>query len=323
MAYPIPCEIPKSITATVSRPSIVIICGPTASGKSLLGLELAEALNGEIVSADSMQVYIHMDIGTDKPSVEVRKRIHHHMIDLVYPDQRFDAALYGEGAVRAIQGIADSGKRAFLVGGTGLYIKALVHGLFSCPAIPHEIRGQLQRDARERGAAYLYEELKRIDPGSASTIHPNDAYRIIRALEVWRTVEKPVSELRQGHGFSQDRYRVLKIGIDVERKTLYRRIEARVDRMIDRGLVAEVERLFNLGYGQNLRPMQSIGYRQIGAYLHGDLSRDRAIELIKRDSRRYAKRQLTWFRGDSEIHWVTGSNSKGDVFTRVKNFLKV
>jgi tRNA dimethylallyltransferase len=307
----------------VSRPSIVIICGPTASGKSLLGLELAEALNGEIVSADSMQVYIHMDVGTDKPPVEVRKRIHHHMIDLVYPDQRFDAAQYGEGAVRAIRGISDSGKRAFLVGGTGLYIKALVHGLFSCPAIPREIRGQLQSDARERGVAYLYEELERIDPGSASTIHPNDAYRIIRALEVWRTVGKPVSELRQGHGFSQDRYRVLKIGIDMERKTLYRRIEARVDRMIDRGLVAEVERLFNLGYGQNLRPMQSIGYRQIGAYLHGDLSRDCAIELIKRDSRRYAKRQLTWFRGDSEIHWVAGSNSKGDVFTRVKNFLKV
>jgi len=307
----------------VSRSSIVIICGPTASGKSWLGLELAEALEGEIVSADSMQVYIHMDVGTDKPPVEVRRRINHHMIDLVYPDQLFDAAQYEEGASRAIQAVLDSGKSVFVVGGTGLYLKALIHGLFPCPTVPDEIRRGLQKETRQRGAAHLYEELRRVDAGSASQIHPNDTYRIVRALEVWRGLGKPISELRRNHGFSQDQYRVLKIAIDVERAELYRRIEARVDRMIDFGLVAEVERLFDLDYGPDLRSMQCIGYRQIGSYLNGDLSLDQAIGLIKRDSRRYAKRQLTWFRGDSEVQWLPRKNLWGETLKRVKKFLKV
>ncbi len=307
----------------MSRPSIVIICGPTASGKSSLGLELAEALEGEIVSADSMQVYIHMDVGTDKPPVEVRRRINHHMIDLVYPDQPFDAAQYAEGASRAVQAVLSSGKSVFVVGGTGLYIKALVHGLFPCPTVPHEIRRGLQKETRQSGTAHLYEELKRVDAGSASQIHPNDTYRIVRALEVWRGFGKPISELRHNHGFSQDQYRVLKIAIDVERAELYRRIEMRVDRMIDFGLVAEVERLFGLSYGPDLRPMRSIGYRQIGSYLNGDLSLDQAIGLIKRDSRRYAKRQLTWFRGDSEVQWLPWKNLWAETRQRVKKFLKV
>jgi tRNA dimethylallyltransferase len=307
----------------VSRPAIIIICGPTATGKSLLALELAKAFNGEIVSADSMQVYIHMDIVTDKPPVEVRRRINHHMIDLIYPDQTFDASRYREGAFQAIQVITDSGKRTFVVGGTGLYIRALIHGLFPCPPIPPETRIRLQEEARRIGMGHLYEELKRVDSRGAAKIHPNDSFRIIRALEVWEALGKPISELQQAHGFSQTSYRVLKIGIDRERRELYRRIETRVDRMIDRGLVTEVEQLFKLGYDRNLRPMQSIGYRQIGSYLHGDVPLERAIELIKRDSRRYAKRQLTWFRADPEVYWLSGRDIEIEALQKVKNFLKV
>ncbi len=307
----------------MSRPSITIICGPTASGKSTLGLQLAEVTDGEIVSADSMQVYIHMDIGTDKPPAEVRQWITHHVIDLVYPDQPFDAAQYREAASRAIHTIASSGKKVFVVGGTGLYLKALVHGLFPCPPIPEEIRMRLKEEAKLKGTFHLYEQLKQADAATASTTHPNDAFRIVRALEVYRATGKPISEHRQTHGFSQKSYRVLKLAIDVERAGLYRRIEARVDQMIERGLVEEVERLCARGYDRNLKSMQSIGYQQIGAYLHGELSLDSAIELIKRDSRRYAKRQWTWFRGDSEVCWLGGKRPEAEAARMVKNFLKV
>ncbi len=307
----------------MSRPAIITICGPTASGKSPLALELAKTLDGEIISADSMQVYIHMDIGTDKPPAEVRQRIKHHMIDLIYPDQSFDASRYRKEALQAIQVIRDSGKKTFVVGGTGLYIRALLYGLFPCPPIPPGTRIKLQEKARRLGIGHLYDELKRVDSRGATRIHPNDSFRIIRALEVWEALGKPISELRQAHGFSQTSYRVLKIGIDRERGELYRRIESRVDRMIDRGLVTEVEQLFNLGYDRNLRPMQSIGYGQIVSYLHGDVPLERAIELIKRDSRRYAKRQLTWFRADPEVYWLSGRNIEIEALQKVKNFLKV
>ena len=302
---------------------IVIICGPTASGKSMLGLDLAEALNGEIVSADSMQVYIHMDIGTDKPSTEIRQRITHHVIDLVYPDQSFDAAQYRDAASQAIQAVTHSGKRAFVVGGTGLYLNALVHGLFSCPPIPQEIRMKLREEARERGSARLHEELRRVDSAAAGRIHPHDTFRIVRALEVYRTVGKAISDLQRAHRLSSEPVHVLKMAIDVERKDLYRRIEERVDRMMKRGLIEEVESLFNLGYDRSLRPMQGIGYRQVGAYLHGELSLDRAIDLTKRDSRRYAKRQWTWFRGDSEVRWLPEKRPEVEALRMAKNLLKV
>ncbi len=307
----------------MSTPPIVIICGPTASGKSMLALELAEALNGEIVGADSMQVYIHMDIGTDKPSAEIRQRVAHHVIDLVYPDQFFDAAQYREEACQAIQTITHSGKTAFVVGGTGLYLHVLVHGLFTCLPIPEEVRMSLREEARECGPACLHEELRRVDSAAAERIHPHDTFRIVRALEVYRTVGKPISELQRAHRLSSEPVHVLKMAIDVERKDLYRRIEERVDRMMEGGLIEEVESLFNRGYDRSLRPMQSIGYRQIGAYLREELSMDRAIDLTKRDSRRYAKRQWTWFRGDSEVRWLAGRGLEVEALRMVKNHLKV
>jgi tRNA dimethylallyltransferase len=288
-----------------------------------LGLELAEELGGEIVSADSMQVYIDMDIGTDKPSIEVRARIGHHAIDLVYPDQAFDALRYREAASRSIEVITQTGRTAFVVGGTGLYIRVLLHGLFACPPIPSEVRAALRRQAREFGVVQLYEELKQVDRTTANRVHPHDALRIVRALEVYRASGRPISELRQTHGSVQGAYRSLKLALEVERDDLYSRIDTRVDGMIERGLLGEVERLLNLGYTRDLRSMQGLGYRQIGAYLHGDCSLERAIELIKRDTRRYAKRQWTWFRGDSDVRWLTGKNSQTEAVKMAKNFLKL
>lgn len=270
-----------------------------------------------------MQVYIDMDIGTDKPSAEVRSRIRHHAIDLVYPDQAFDALRYREAASRSIETISQTGRPVFVVGGTGLYIRVLLQGLFVCPPIPPEIRTALRRQVRESGVDELYEELKQVDGITAHRVHPHDAFRIVRALEVYRASGKPISELRQNHGFFQESYRSLKLALEFERNNLYSCIDTRVDGMIERGLRGEVERLLNLGYTRDLRSMQGIGYRQIGAYLNGDYSLERAIELIKRDTRRYAKRQWTWFRRDSDVHWLMGKDSMKEAVTMVKNFLKL
>jgi tRNA dimethylallyltransferase len=269
-----------------------------------------------------MQVYIHMDVGTDKPLAEARRQIRHHCIDLVCPDQDFNAALYREAAAGAIQSISRSREKIFVVGGTGLYIRALIHGLFNSVQIPWEIREGLRREAEEQGGAVLHQELTRVDPHAAMQIHPNDTFRVVRALEVCRATGVPISLLQQRHGFSDDPYRVLKLAIDQDRGALYRGIDARVDRMMEHGLVEEVQRLLKLGYGRDLKSMQGLGYRQIGAYLDGEFSLKRAVELLKRDSRRYAKRQWTWFKKDREIHWLTG-NFYGEALEEVKKFLKV
>jgi tRNA dimethylallyltransferase len=182
---------------------------------------------------------------------------------------------------------------------------------------------ELREEAVKKGAPRLYEELERVDKATAGKVHPNDTIRIIRALEFYRGTGRPISEFRQAHGFSRSSYRVLKLAIDAERRELYRRIEARVDQMIERGLIEEVKLLFSLGYGRSLKPMQSIGYRQIGDYLCGDLGLNQAIEFIKRDSRHYAKRQWTWFRAERDVCWLTGRMPELEAFKRVKNFLKV
>jgi tRNA dimethylallyltransferase len=219
-------------SAAVNKPSIVVICGPTASGKSLLGLELAGALGGEIVSADSMQVYVHMDIGTDKPLPETRAQVKHHAIDLVYPDQPFDAARYRDVAFQAIKTITNSKKRALVVGGTGLYVRALTRGLFRCPPIPEEIRVELKEEAQQRSVSDFYEELKRVDAVAACRIHPRDSFRIVRALEVYRGTGKAISELQRAQESLREPYRILMLAVEVDRTELYHRIDLRVDRMI-------------------------------------------------------------------------------------------
>lgn len=285
-------------------PKLLIICGPTASGKSDLALDLARQLDAEIVNADSMQVYRGMDIGTAKTTAAQRAEIPHHLIDIVDPDRLFSAADFVTAADAAIETIAAKGKRIIVVGGTGLYIRTLLRGLVDSPSGAGEIRQQLQEEACELGNQAMLERLRLVDPELAERIHPNNLVRIIRALEVHQLTGIPLSQYQQEHGFSTPRYPFLQIGLKVERQELYRRIEERVERMLSEGLFEEIQGLLDAGYGPELKSMRAIGYKEACAFLAGELGREEATELIKRDTRRYAKRQLTWFTADPETIWL-------------------
>jgi tRNA dimethylallyltransferase len=292
------------VTDTNARTKIVVILGPTSSGKSELAVRLAEECGGEIVNADSMQVYRGMDIGTAKPSPEQRQRVPHHLLDLVDPDADFSASDFRREADRAISGIREKGKQVFVVGGTGLYIKALLKGLVDSPSGDESIRRELRETAMQVGGAELLRRLAEVDQVTAARLHPNDQVRIIRALEVFRQTGRPISSFRSDHEFSGDYYDALKIGITVERSELYRRIEERVERMMADGFLEEVRQLLGRGFDPGMKPFRAIGYKELCGYLAGDYPFEEALRLIKRDTRRYAKRQLTWFRRDTEIKWV-------------------
>jgi tRNA dimethylallyltransferase len=286
------------------KAQLVIILGPTASGKTELAVRLAERFDGEIVNADSLQVYRGMDIGTAKPSLELRRRVPHHLIDIVDPDADFSASDFRREAGPVIADIHSRGKRVFVVGGTGLYIKALLKGLADTPSGGGAIRRELEAATRETEGEELLQRLAEVDPETAGRLHPNDRVRIIRALEVYVQTGRPISQFRSEHRFAGDYYDHLKIGIAVERGELYHRIEARVERMNGDGLVQEVEGLLSAGFSPRLKPFRSIGYKEICACLRGEYPPDEAVRLIKRDSRRYAKRQMTWLKSDNEIIWV-------------------
>ena len=285
-------------------PKLLVICGPTASGKSNLALRLAYELGAEIINADSMQVYRNMDIGTAKPLPDERTKIRHHLIDVADPGEIFTAADFADAADAAIKEIIDRGKRVIVVGGTGLYIRALLKGLVDSPSGAGEIREALQQEARELGNEAMMEKLRMVDPGLAARIHPNNLVRIIRALEVYRLTGIPLSRYQQEHGFSRQRYETLQIGIRLERRELYKRIEARVDSMLAEGLLEEAQRLLKNGYGPESKAMRAIGYKEAVACLRGEYSQEDAALLIKRDTRHYAKRQLTWFNADPDIIWL-------------------
>lgn len=285
-------------------PKLIVICGPTASGKSALALRLAHELDAEIINADSMQVYRGMDIGTAKPSSEERKEIRHQLLDIADPDQLFSAADFTAAADAAIRDITGRGKRVIVAGGTGLYIRALLKGLVDSPSGAGAIRQTLQEEARELGNEAMLEKLRLVDPELAERIHPQNLVRIIRALEVYRLTGVTLSRYQQEHGFAEQRYQSLQIGIRVERKELYERIEARVDRMLEQGLLEEVRGLLAKGYGPETKAMRAIGYKETVACLTGAYSLEEAARLIKRDTRRYAKRQLTWFNTDPAIIWL-------------------
>jgi tRNA dimethylallyltransferase len=244
-----------------------------------------------------------MDIGTAKPSAEEMARVPHHLIDVVDPDEPFSAASFRNMAASVIADLHKKGKAVFVVGGTGLYIKALTQGLFEVHAQDSAIRQRLKAKPRTLGLEALYARLKRADPEGAVKIHPHDAYRITRALEVLELTGKPISEHHMIHAFSDKPYRVFKIALSMDREILYHRIDKRVERMLAQGLVAEVKGLLDRGYGPDLKSMQSIGYRHVSGFLLGKTDWDEMVRLCKRDTRRYAKRQLTWFRADAEIQW--------------------
>ena len=302
------------------RQKIVVITGPTASGKSTLAVELASRFKGEIVNADSMQVYRGMDVGTAKPTAEERGNIPHHLFDIVDPDQVFNAAIYRSMAVTALRGIAEKGRLGIVVGGTGLYIRTLLGGLLECPPSDPELRAQLNREWDALGAAVIYQRLKTCDPESAERIHPNDRMRVVRALEIRHLTGKPFSSLSRKHRFRDRPFRVLKICLQMDREQLYHRINQRSMIMVDQGLVEETENLLGKGYAPDLKPMKSLGYRHIIKYLQGFWSLDEAIDQLSRDTRRYAKRQLTWFKADPEIVWIPVEKRAG-IYQKLEAFL--
>jgi tRNA dimethylallyltransferase len=304
--------------------TVVGIVGPTATGKTEVGIELAKQLDGEIISADSMAVYKGMDIGTAKPSPEEQAQVRFHLIDVVYPDEEFSVAEFKRLAEQALADIISRGKLPLLVGGTGLYIKALVGGLNIPPVAPNrELREQLKAEAAEYGGAYLLERLRAVDPITAERLHPRDLKRIIRALEVYLVSGVPISHHHVTAGTIEVDYHVNLFGLTMDRSKLYKKIEERVDYQIKAGLVDEVRKLLDQGYSPELPSMKGLGYKQIVSYLLGQNDLETAINLLKRDTRRFAKRQFTWFRAMQGIHWIDVTNrGTSEVVSEIISLLK-
>jgi len=303
------------------RPKVVVIAGPTASGKTSIGVKLALALEGEVINADSMQVFRGMDIGTAKPTPDEQKGIPHHLLDVVDPDEEFNAAIYRRMSLSLIADISSSGRTCFIVGGTGLYIKGLLEGLFQCPRSDPVLREALYRECETLGIEALYKRLKLSDPLSARKIHINDKMRIIRALEIIHLTKRIPSDLSGAHGFRDRPLNALRLCLDVEREQLYNRINERSEVMVHAGLAAETEKLLLKGYSPDLKPMKAIGYRHMVNYLNGTWSLMESIDRIKRDTRRYAKRQITWFRADPEVNWIASENFNL-ILKKVQTFLR-
>ena len=307
-----------------NKPRLLVILGPTAIGKSSLAVEIAERINGEILSADSLQVYRYLDIGTAKPSKEEQTQVDHHLIDIIDPDEEFNAGLFREYANSVIGKLAKNRTKLIVVGGTYLYVRVLLHGLIAGVASNKEIRDRFRVLKSSFGAGYFYEKLKSLDPESALRIHSNDYVRIERALESYYITGQKISNLQKKHGFRDNEYSYLKIGLYDERDAIRKRIEDRVDSMIKNGFVEEVETIRSMGFIPTLKPLQSIGYRQINQYLDKDISLKTAVELIKRDTKRLAKRQMTWLKSDQEINWyrlpedLEGLMNDAEAFYRVK-----
>jgi len=284
---------------------ICILAGPTAVGKTEISLVLAKSLCGEIISADSAQVYKYMDIGTAKLKEEEMQGIRHYMIDEVTPDMDFSVAQFREKAELYIKDINDRGKLPIITGGTGLYINSLLNNLdFTDSISDEEYRKEMQETAQAKGNEYVHAMLEAVDPASYKRLHPNDLRRVIRALEVYKHTGRPISYFQEESRKQPPRYDFAYITLTMDRRKLYERIDQRVDKMMASGLVEEVEGLIKRGYGRELNSMQALGYKEIADYLHGLVTKDEAVRILKRDTRHYAKRQLTWFRGDKRVNWV-------------------
>ena len=298
---------------------VLFIVGPTAVGKSKLAIELAKKLNGEIISADSMQVYIGMDIGTAKPTREELEEIPHHLINLIAPDKSWSVSDFVNNAKDLIGNIAGKGKLPIIVGGTGLYLNALIEG-YSFPEIKKdiEVRKRLEGESKQFGSLHLYERLKKIDPETAANIHYNDTKRIIRALEVYELTGKPMSELRTKDE-ENIQFKPVIIGLNMDRHQLYKRIEARIDEMLAKGLIDEVKSLIAEGYDRKLTSMQAIGYKEVAEHLHGKYTYDELVNILKQNTRNFAKRQITWFRRFKDVNWFDVEKLKlGDIIDLIQ-----
>lgn len=306
------------------RPPVVVVTGPTASGKSDLALALAVRFDGEIVNADSMQVYRYMDVGTAKPSIEERGRVPHHLFDVVLPDADYSAGRYAVDVRRVVAEIHARGHLPLLVGGTGLYIRAFLHGLVETGAADPDLRARLEQEqkrAAEQGdPERLHRRLAELDPEAAAGIHPNDVRRTVRALEIVEQSRASASGVRRAHGFADSPYRVLHLAVDPGRDALAERIDRRCEQMIASGLLQEVRGLRDRGYSAELRPMQAIGYRHVQPVVDGADTLANALEAMKGDTRRFARRQRTWIRKVEGVVWVDPADREG-IERRVADFL--
>ncbi len=305
--------------AETSRP-LIVVAGPTASGKSALAMCLAERFDGEIVSCDSVAVYRGMEIGTAKPSLADRARVPHHMIDVADADEAFTAGDYSRQAREVLAEIGGRDRMAIVAGGTGLYLRALLEGLFPAPAVAPELRARLRKTATERGAGYLHRLLRRMDEGSAETIHPNDLPKIVRAVEVTMAARAPMSQQWSRGREALAGYRVLRLGLAPERARLYERINARAAAMFEEGLVEETRGLV-ARYGAKCRALGSLGYAEAAAVLRGEMTREAAVERAQQGHRNYAKRQGTWFRRDAEMRWLGGFGSEPEVMAEAERLV--
>ncbi len=291
----------------MADPLVIAIVGPTCTGKTRIAIELAKLINGEIISADARQIYKLINIGTAKPTRDELSEVPHHLVDVLSLDDEMSAGVYGKIARDAVEGIFSRNHKPLIVGGSGLYLRAVIDGLFESPDVDCEIRESLRRRFNEDGAESLLAELNRVDPAAAKGLLPQNYKRILRALEVFYSSGERISELRQARPLTPN-FRTLQFGILLERKLLYRRIENRVDDMIEQGLVDEVKEILKRGFEPSVNSLQTVGYKEVINYLQGKIKFEEMVDLIKMNTRRYAKRQMTWFRKDNRIVWIKADN---------------
>lgn len=290
----------------MTKPKVIVICGPTASGKTALSIELAKKINGEIVSCDSMQIYKDMDIGTAKPTIEEMQGIKHYMLDFVSPDERYSVADYKKQAKQAIREIIEKGKVPIVVGGTGLYVDSLIYEIeYQDIEFDEKYRKQLEERSKKEGLEVLYNEAKKIDPEAITKISPNDKKRILRILEIYNATGKNKTEQEKKSRKNEVEFDYKVYAISWDREKLYDRINQRVDIMIDQGLIEEVQKIYSK-YNKFPTAMQGLGYKEVLEYLEGKCNKQEMIDKIKQETRRYAKRQLTWFRKNKQTIWLDG-----------------
>jgi tRNA dimethylallyltransferase len=306
---------------------VVVIVGPTAVGKSLVAVEVAKAFETEVLTADSRQVYRGMDIGTDKPALEERQAVPHRLIDLVNPDESFNAGFYRGRAVSEIERLCRDRRLPLVVGGTGLYVRTLLKGLCDAPPADPVLRDALRQEAKDQGHDRLYARLVAADPVSAARLHPRDESKVIRALEVYQLSGRRMSEFQREHGFAERPFSAVIIGLNRDRSALYRRIEERIDWQLAHGLIEETKQLLAQGYQRGSAAMKGLGYRHVAEYLAGEYDAGEMVRRFKQDTRRFSKRQMTWFRKEPGIEWLTIGESESVqqtaelVIARVDRFL--
>jgi tRNA dimethylallyltransferase len=303
MAIPVSATRRLSETQVLAKP-VVVIVGPTAVGKSRIAVEVAKAFETEVLTADSRQVYRGMDVGTDKPASEERQAVPHRLIDLVDPDESFNAGLYRRQAIDEIERLYRDCRLPLVVGGTGLYVRTLLKGLCDAPQADPIMRKALRQEAEDQGYDRLYARLVDVDPVIAARLHPRDESKVIRALEVYQLSGRRMSEFQQEHGFAERPFATLMIGLNRDRDVLYRRIEGRIDWQLAHGLIEETKQLLAQGYRRDSAAMKGLGYRQVAEHLAGEYDAAEMVRRFKRDTRHFSKRQMTWFRKEPGIQWL-------------------